>query len=136
MTIGHRIKEQRIKLGLSADDLAKKLGKNRATIYRYEKGEIENLPLDVLEPLAKSLETTPAHLMGWDNNPNEEIKLSDYNNSMDISKEMGKILEQLHATEHKLTVDGKPLDENTRDLLISSLENSLKVAKMMNNRKE
>lgn len=48
---------------MSVDDLAAKLGKNRATIYRYEKGDIENLPLDVLEPLAKALETTPGYLM-------------------------------------------------------------------------
>lgn len=66
MRIGERIKERRIYLGLTVDDLAEKLNKNRATIYRYEKGDIENLPLDVLEPLAKALETTPAYLIGWD----------------------------------------------------------------------
>ena len=41
------------------------LNKNRATIYRYENGDIENMPIDVLEPLAKALNTTPAYLMGW-----------------------------------------------------------------------
>ena len=50
---------------MSADRLAELLGKNRSTIYRYEAGEIENLPLDILEPIAKALETTPAYLMGW-----------------------------------------------------------------------
>ncbi len=66
MTIGERIKERRKKLGISVDDLANKIGKNRATIYRYESKEIENLPTTVLEPLAKALATTPAALMGWD----------------------------------------------------------------------
>lgn len=66
MTIGQKIKELRKQLNMSVDDLATKLGKNRATIYRYEKGDIENLPLDVLEPLAKALETTPGYLMGWE----------------------------------------------------------------------
>lgn len=65
MMIGKRIKALRVKQGISIDDLANKLGKNRATIYRYEKGDIANLPLDVLEPLAKALDTTPAYLMGW-----------------------------------------------------------------------
>ena len=66
MTIGERIKERRKELGISVDDLAHKIGKNRATIYRYESKEIENLPTTVLEPLAKALATTPAALMGWD----------------------------------------------------------------------
>ncbi|OZV12277.1 hypothetical protein CIW83_09260 [Tissierella sp. P1] len=66
MSIGKRIKELRKGLGLSVDDIADKLGKNRATIYRYESDEIENLPITVIEPLAEILNTTPAYLMGWD----------------------------------------------------------------------
>ena len=44
MTVGSRIREFRKRLGLSVDDVAEKLGKNRATIYRYESDDIENLP--------------------------------------------------------------------------------------------
>lgn len=66
MTIGNRIKERRKLLRMSAEELGKKLGKDRATIYRYEKGDIENLPLDILTPLAEALETTPQYLMGWE----------------------------------------------------------------------
>lgn len=67
MTVGERIKFRRQQLGLSVDDIAKKLGKNRATIYRYESDEIENLPTTLLEPLAKVLQVSPAYLMGWEN---------------------------------------------------------------------
>ena len=66
MQIGQRISARRKELKMSADELAKKLGKDRSTIYRYEKGDIENLPLDILEPIAKALETTPQYLMGWE----------------------------------------------------------------------
>lgn len=66
MSVGKRIKERRNELQMSVDELAAKLNKNRATIYRYEKGDIENLPIDILEPLAKALDTTPQYLMGWD----------------------------------------------------------------------
>lgn len=65
MNTGDRIKQRRIELGLSVDDLAEKIGKSRATIYRYENGDIENMPIPILEPLAKALDTTPADLMGW-----------------------------------------------------------------------
>ena len=65
MTTGDRIKQRRKELGLSVSELARALGKNRATIYRYESNDIENLPVNVLEPLARALDTTPAKLMGW-----------------------------------------------------------------------
>lgn len=67
MTVGERIKLRRKQLDLSVDDIAKKLGKDRATIYRYESDEIENLPLGILEPLAQILNVSPAYLMGWEN---------------------------------------------------------------------
>lgn len=69
-TIGKRIRERRTSLGLSVDDLAAKLGKNRATVYRYESDEIENFPISIIVPLANALQTTPGYLMGWESNPN------------------------------------------------------------------
>ncbi|MBQ7959777.1 MAG: helix-turn-helix transcriptional regulator [Clostridia bacterium] len=65
MTVGERICARRKELGISVDTLAEKIGKNRATIYRYEGNEIENMSIVILEPLAKALKTTPAYLMGW-----------------------------------------------------------------------
>ena len=77
MSIGKRIKMLRTKSGLSIDDLAAKLSKNRTTIYRYENGDIENLPLGILNPLAEALDTTPAHLMGWNTKEMLSTKISD-----------------------------------------------------------
>lgn len=68
-TVGSRIKARRCELGLSVDELALKLGKNRATIYRYESDCIENLPITIIEPLSAALQTTPAYLMGWVDDP-------------------------------------------------------------------
>lgn len=65
MTTGERIKQRRKELGLSAEYLAKKLKVSAATVYRYENGGIEKLPVDILEPLSQALDTTPAYLMGW-----------------------------------------------------------------------
>jgi len=67
MTTGERIKKRRKQLGLSVDFIAGKIGKDRATIYRYESDEIENMPLNVLEPLARALKVSPSYLMGWEN---------------------------------------------------------------------
>ena len=63
--IHERIKRLRKQNKLSVDEIVKKLNISRATYYRYESNEIEKLPLTILEPLAKILNTTPAYLMGW-----------------------------------------------------------------------
>lgn len=77
MSIGQRIKETRIQQGLSIGDLACRIGKNRTTIYRYENGDIENLPLGILDSLADALNTTPAYLMGWETPPKNTCAVSD-----------------------------------------------------------
>ena len=66
VTIGERIKQRRKELKISADELGKRLGKDRSTVFRYENGDIEKLPIDILEPIAKALQTTPEYLMGWE----------------------------------------------------------------------
>ncbi len=71
-TIGSRIRDRRIELGMSADELALRLGKNRATVYRYESDEIENFPVSVIGPLATVLDVSPAYLMGWDEPPKKD----------------------------------------------------------------
>lgn len=76
MTTGDRIKVRREELGLSVEELATKLGKHRATIYRYESNDIENFPADVLVPLAQVLKTTPAYLMGWETKDGNDTSAS------------------------------------------------------------
>ena len=69
MTTGERMKQRRKELGFSAEKVAERLGVSPATIYRYEKGDIEKVPGDSLGELAKILQTTPAYLMGWEEKP-------------------------------------------------------------------
>ncbi len=45
---------------MTVEELALKVGKNKATIYRYEKGEIEDLPYTVLIPIADALGVSPS----------------------------------------------------------------------------
>lgn len=84
MSIGQRIKTMRVQQGLSIDDLACKLGKNRTTVYRYETGDIENLPLGILDSLANALNTTPAYLMGWDSTENKSIGIYGGNSTVEL----------------------------------------------------
>jgi transcriptional regulator with XRE-family HTH domain len=77
MMVGLRIKQRRKEMGISADELGKKIGKNRATVFRYENGDIEKLPIDILKPIAEALSTTPQALMGWEEVQNKNDALAD-----------------------------------------------------------
>lgn len=75
-TIGKRIKRRRIELKMSIDSLARTIGKDRSTVYRYESGAIDKVSSDVLAKLATALNTTPAYLIGLDHS--EELAVASY----------------------------------------------------------
>lgn len=60
-TVGGRITWSRIRKELRQEDVAKKLGKSRATIVQYEKDNI-NPPVAQIERLAKLLDVAPEWL--------------------------------------------------------------------------
>lgn len=96
MNIGQRMKQRRKELKMSADELGSRLGKDRSTIYRYEKGDIENLPLDILEPIAEALQTTPQYLMGWEQTQKKNDALTDVVIRMRTDNEFFSIIEGLN----------------------------------------
>lgn len=63
MTVGERIRARRKELCLSADDLAKQIGVDRTTMFRYEKGTIEKMPVSVIVPIANALHVDPVWLL-------------------------------------------------------------------------
>lgn len=102
MNIGQRIKERRLELGMTADELGAVINKSRATIYRYENGDVENMPTPILEPLAAALKTTPAELMGWKpiNEPTQnEIKYAKLSIAVDLFDSLSEF-GQAKALEH------------------------------------
>ena len=78
MTVGERIKERRIELGMSQEELAKKCGyKSRSSINKIELAR--DLPLAKLTIAAKALECSPAYLLGWiDINGNDINDVPEY----------------------------------------------------------
>lgn len=65
-SIHDRIRERRIELGLSQDQLAAKMGyKSRSSINKIESGQTD-IARNKLVQLAEALLTTPAYLMGWE----------------------------------------------------------------------
>lgn len=93
MTVGERIQQRRKELDMSAAELGRKIGKNRATIFRYENGYIEKLPVDVLKPIAEALFTTPEYLMGWDDEDQAEKEKTATNIDSGMSEAKRELLD-------------------------------------------
>ena len=64
-TVGENILLMRKQLGLTQEELAKRMGyKSKSTINKIELG-INDIPQSKIAQFAEVLCTTPAHLMGW-----------------------------------------------------------------------
>lgn len=109
LEIYQRIKQRRKELELSADDVADAIGVSRATVYRYESKDVENMPITILEPLSKVLKCSPGYLMGWEEIQDnitlssiEKHVLMEYRKSDDMTKEL------VHRVLH---IEGKNVTE-------------------------
>jgi transcriptional regulator with XRE-family HTH domain len=60
--IGHRLKAFRLGSGLSAEEVANRIGISRTALYRFEKGEL--VKIDTLEKLAELLNVSLPTLLG------------------------------------------------------------------------
>ena len=123
MNIGKIIKERRIKLNLSADYVADKIG---ATLYRYENGDIEKMPIPILEPLAEVLKTTPAELMGFTDNMElnsiEQKLLSDFRSLNTQWQEY--ILQTIDIVKDKYSSELKKSSNKEKITLVAARGNS------------
>ena len=74
-SVGERIREKRESLGMSQEELAKKLGyKSRSSINKIE-ADARNLTQSKIKSIADALQTTPSYIMGWDE-PKDDIPLN------------------------------------------------------------
>lgn len=68
-TLYDRIKSRRTELGLTVEELAHKMGyKDKSSISRIENGKAD-IPQSKIAAFADALQTTPAYLMGWEEQP-------------------------------------------------------------------
>jgi transcriptional regulator with XRE-family HTH domain len=71
MEIGDRIKQRRNELGWSLRELSNRMGyANHSTIARIESGAVD-IPQSKVVKFAEVLHTSVAHLMGWDESPED-----------------------------------------------------------------
>ena len=119
-----RLKSLRKEKNVNQMDLAELLNVTRATISAYETNKIMP-PYDKIKILADYFCVSVEYLAGT--SPMEEAHDAD----VDVSKILRDLLNQLNVNNDELTIDGVKLDAESKELLISSIENSLKMGKML-----
>lgn len=133
-TLGTNIKEARKKAGLTQMELAKLTNLSRSYIGDIEKDRY-NPSLATLKAIANAL-NQPLDTILTDNDINNNEPTLTSRDERDIKKHLDKALENLENDE-ALMFDGEPveMDEETKELLKASLENSIRLAKTLAKKK-
>lgn len=134
MSTGERIRNTREDMDILQQELADAVGINVSVLSRIEKG-IRQVRDDELVKIANKLHVTTDYLLGRTNSPNE-ISLSQpaltNRDERDIQKKLQSILDDLDPDTGLAFYNGQePMDNETRDLIRSSIENSLRTAKQL-----
>ena len=104
--IGNRIMKRRMELGMSQEDLAKKVGyKDRSSIAKIESGE-RDIRQNKVILFANALHTTPQWLMGYEETKNAPAESE--------SAEMRGLFEQRTRHEWENVIDGLSRENKIR----------------------
>ncbi len=108
-------------------DIINDLGYNKSAVSTWCNGT--RLPrMDKVDALAKYFGINRSDLIE-EKNQHEQNLLS-ARDERDISRRLEKTLDDLENQQDALMFDGAPMDDQTRELLKASLENSIRIAKI------
>lgn len=122
MTLKERIKKLATERGISLPELEATLGFGNSTIVKWDKS-IPNA--EKLNAVAKYFGVSMDYLL---NGTSPEVLTQKDNR--DIAKRLERTLSDLESSQEALMFSGEPLDEETKELLKASLENSIRIAKI------
>lgn len=113
--IGRRIKERRNELSISAVDLAASVALSKATIHRYENGDIRNIKLPVVESIARALKVNPLWLIGKSDHMEVEVE-----NEEDLLFLIDKLMAHVRDSAY-LTANGVRIEGESKRIVLTSL---------------
>jgi len=127
--LGDKIKALRQKKKLTQKELADDLKISQSTIGMIERND-HGASKELLIKLASYFGITVDYLLSDEKDINYTSELNN-KDQKDISKALSQTLEQLQSDQSGLMFDGEPIDEETKELLRISLENSMRLAKQI-----
>ena len=116
------------------EEMANILNVKRSTYGAYERGTILP-PYDKIESIAKYFNVSVDYLMGNTNNKNSS-STSISQEVHDVNQALNDLLTELKNKEVPLRIDGFLLDDESRELLTASIENSLKMGQLISAQKK
>ena len=115
MEIGERIRNRRIELGMTQDELAKKTGyASRSSVNKIEMAR--ELPSRKIELFADALSCSPSYLMGWTDQVESFETSADYELAWDRSGG-GRHPIELTPEEHTLILEYRAADDADRKMV-------------------
>ena len=108
--MSNKIKELRKSKGLTLEEVGNMVGVGKSTVRKWETGIIANMKRDKIAALSKALDTSPAYLMGWE----EEQKKNDI--QADIILKMRTDSDFMSAVETLYKLDKDQLQSVTQML--------------------
>ena len=127
MLIYERIKQLCKKKGVTVTGTEAELGFARGSLCKIDKNKPS---AEKIEKLAIYLDTTTSYIMTGKNDYSTKTTFLDPKDEKDIAKALENTLAQLKYSQDALMFSGEPLDDETKELLKASLENSLRIAKI------
>lgn len=119
--IGERIKRRRRELDISAAELADRLSMSRATVHRWENGEIRTIKIPVVVAIARELNVSATWLLG----KSEDKDPIDMREAIDKYTNLNELFDDLQSffryTED-LNSHGRRLSESDRIALADGME--------------
>ena len=135
LEIYKRIRTRREELGISQEELAKRIGyKSRSSINKIEKGE-NDIPQSKIVAFAKALQTTPERLMGWEQSPAPDNLPAFSPTGEKIYARTRRQLEKV-LSDDNLTYNGVVLDSEDKEKVKKALELIFWDVKEKNKRKK
>lgn len=134
MSFANKIKDIRLKYNLNQEEFANRINNysslkgsptnfNKTNVSKWENGKVEPR-MDTVRLIASTFEVSPNYLIGMSDEPYFNAN----NEDKDIQKDLQKMIEQLeNGLYSKETAE---YSEETRELIISSLEHAIKIARM------
>lgn len=118
--IASRLKSRRMELDISVADLASRLSMSKATIHRYESGEIKQIKMPVIASIANELKVDPAWLLGKTDNK----ELIDYESAIEKYSELSALFDDLVSFigyRPNIKYCGNVLEDRDREALADGL---------------
>ena len=75
MEMNEKIKMLRLQNNLTLEEVGKKVGVGKSTVRKWESGAIKNMRRDKIAKLAAALGVSPAYLMGWPENQQQNLEV-------------------------------------------------------------